>query len=257
MLPGTGPILQTWFPLYWDNPHFVRYENFENDRRDRIFGNVNLNYKVTDWLNIMGRIGHDTYNELQEERQAIGSIGVPSYSRFDRSYRETNFDLIANFDKDISTDLNFKGLIGTNIRKQHTQSISAITNGGLAIPGIYSLANSANLINAPVEFDGRREVDGYFAGATFSWKDMLTLDVTVRRDKSSTLPKNNNVYYYPSVSLGFVFSKLLPGYTGFLMVKYALTMPRLVTMLQSIVYMDVYNIVPPFGSEPTTTHSKY
>lgn len=240
-------------PIYWDNPYFVRYENFENDRRDRIFGNVNLNYKVTDWLNIMGRIGHDSYNELQEERQAIGSIGVPSYSRFDRSYRETNFDLIANFDRDISTNLNFKGLIGTNIRKQHTQSISAITNGGLAIPGIYSLANSANLINAPVEFDGKREVDGYFAGATFSWKDMLTLDATIRRDKSSTLPKNNNVYYYPSVSLGFVFSKLLPGYDWLSYGKIRTNYAQVGNDAPIYSVLDVYNIVPPFGSEPTTT----
>ncbi|MCS3796014.1 SusC/RagA family TonB-linked outer membrane protein [Niastella sp. OAS944] len=240
-------------PIYWDNPYFVRYENFETDRRDRIFGNVNLNYKVTDWLNIMGRIGHDSYNELQEERQAIGSIGVPSYSRFDRSYRETNFDLIANFDKDISTDLNFKALIGTNIRKQHTQSVSAITNGGLAIPGIYSLANSANLINAPVEFDGKREVDGYFAGATFSWKDMLTLDATIRRDKSSTLPKNNNVYYYPSVSLGLVFSKLLPGFDWLSYGKIRTNYAQVGNDAPIYSVLDVYNIVPPFGSEPTTT----
>lgn len=240
-------------PIYWDNPYFVRYENFETDRRDRIFGNVNLNYKVTDWLNIMGRIGHDSYNELQEERQAIGSIGVPSYSRFDRSYRETNFDLIANFDRDISTNLNFKGLIGANIRKQHTQSISAITNGGLAIPGIYSLANSANLINAPVEFDGKREVDGYFANATFSWKDMLTLDATIRRDKSSTLPKNNNVYYYPSVSLGFVFSKLLPAYDWLSYGKIRTNYAQVGNDAPIYSVLDVYNIVPPFGSEPTTT----
>jgi TonB-linked SusC/RagA family outer membrane protein len=240
-------------PIYWDNPYFVRYENFENDRRDRIFGNVNLNYKVTDWFNIMGRIGHDSYNELQEERQAIGSIGVPSYSRFDRSYRETNFDLIANFDRDISTDLNFKALIGTNIRKQHTQSISAITNGGLAIPGIYSLANSTNLINAPVEFDGKREVDGYFGGATFSWKDMLTLDATIRRDKSSTLPKDNNVYYYPSVSLGLVFSKLLPRFDWLSYGKVRANYAQVGNDAPLYSVLDVYNIVPPFGSEPTTT----
>lgn len=240
-------------PIYWDNPYFVRYENFETDRRDRIFGNVNLNYKVTDWLNIMGRIGHDSYNELQEERQAIGSIGVPSYSRFDRSYRETNFDLIANFDRDISTNLNFKALIGTNIRKQHTQSILAQTNGGLAIPGIYSLANSTNLINAPVEFDGKREVDGYFAGATFSWKDMLTLDATIRRDKSSTLPENNNVYYYPSVSLGLVFSKLLPGYEWLSYGKIRTNYAQVGNDAPIYSVLDVYNIVPPFGSEPTTT----
>lgn len=240
-------------PIYWDNPYFVRYENYENDRRDRIFGNVNLNYKVTDFLNIIGRIGHDSYDEMQEERQAYGSVGVPRYGRFNRSYRETNFDLLVNFDKDISTDVNLKALIGTNIRKQHTKSILASTNGGLAIPGIYSLANTANPLNAPDEFDGKREVDGYFAGGTFSWRNMLTLDATIRRDQSSTLPEGNNTYYYPSASLGFVFSQLMPSVSWLSYGKLRTNYAEVGNDAPMYSVLDVYNIVPPFGSEPTTT----
>lgn len=240
-------------PIYWDNPYFVRYENYENDRRDRIFGNVNLNYKLTDYLNIMGRIGHDSYDELQEERQAVGSVGVPRYSRFNRSYRETNFDLLVDFDKDVSTDINVKALIGANIRKQHTKSILASTNGGLAIPGIYSLANTVNPLNAPDEFDGKREVDGYFAGGTVSWKNMVTLDGTIRRDQSSTLPKGNNVYYYPSVSLGFVFSQLLSNAGWLSYGKLRTNYAEVGNDAPMYSVLDVYTIVPPFGSEPTTT----
>ena len=39
-------------PNFWDNPYFSRYENFENDTRNRYFGNANLTYKLTDWLNL-------------------------------------------------------------------------------------------------------------------------------------------------------------------------------------------------------------
>src|SRR6185503_881023 len=134
---------------------------------------------------------------------------IPGYSRFNRTYSEANFDLIANMDKNLSQDINFKALLGTNIRKQHTQSIDASTNGGLTVAGIYALNNSANPVNPPAEFDGKREVDGVFAGATFTWRDMITLDGTIRRDASSTLPEGNNVYYYPSISAGYVFSKSL------------------------------------------------
>ncbi|WP_029274831.1 SusC/RagA family TonB-linked outer membrane protein [Pedobacter borealis] len=199
-------------PIYWDNPYFSRYENFETDTRNRYLGNVNLNYKVTDWLNLMGRYSMDTYNQVQEERQAIGSLDVPFYSKYLEDYNESNVDFLANFDKNISTDLNFKGLLGLNIRKQRTQSMFSITNGGLGIPGIYSLSNSSNPIEAPVERDLNREVHGLFAGASFTYKNMLTLDGTIRRDVSSTLPKGNNVYYYPSVSLGYVFSEMLKEY---------------------------------------------
>jgi hypothetical protein len=39
----------------------------------------------------------DTYSENQQQR--VGSAGIPSYSRFDRSYKETNYDLLATADK--------------------------------------------------------------------------------------------------------------------------------------------------------------
>ncbi len=240
-------------PIYWDNPYFTRHENFETDRRNRIFGNVNLNYKITDWLNVMGRIGLDNYDELQEERQAVGSIGISSYRRVNRTYSETNYDLLLNADKDLSTDVNFKALLGANIRRQRSQSIDAVTNGGLTLPRIYALSNSANSLQAPREFDGTREVDGIFAGATFSWREMLTLDATIRRDKSSTLPEGNNVYYYPSVSAGFVFSRLMTGTDWLTYGKLRLNYAQVGNDAPLYSVLDVYNILPPFGSEPTTT----
>ena len=87
---------------------------------------------------------------------------------------------------------------------------SAATSGGLVVPRFYSLSNSVKTPAAPTEYDGRKEVDGVFAGATLTYKQYLTLDGTLRRDQSSTLPKDNNSYYYPAVSANFLFSKLLP-----------------------------------------------
>lgn len=195
-------------PIYWDNPYWTRYENFENDSRTRYFGNVALNYKLADWVDVMGRISLDSYNELQEERIAIGSIDPSEYSRFDRQFSEYNYDLMANFHKKISSDFNLGGVLGTNIRRTSVSSVRATTNGGLLIPRLYALLNTANPLEAPEEIDTREEVSGIFAAANLGYKEFLFLDVTARRDKSSTLPKNNNTYYYPSVSLGFLFSKL-------------------------------------------------
>ncbi len=238
---------------FWDNPYFTRYENYENDSRNRYFGNTSLNYKITDWLNLLGRISLDSYDEMQEERQAVGSVTTSSYSRFNRSYRETNYDLLLNMDKDLSTDFNFKALLGTNLRRQRTESIRATTNGGLIVPEVYALSNSLNTPNAPVEFAGTREVQGVFAGATLTWRDMLTLDATIRRDKSSTLPEANNVYYYPSVSGGFVFSKLLPAATwlsfGQLRANYA----EVGADAPIFSVYDVYAVVPPIGSNPQSS----
>ena len=196
-------------PIYWDNPYWDRYENYENDTRNRYFGNVNATYKVTDHLSVTGRIALDNYSEIQEERIAKGSIDVPNYSRYNRTFSEYNYDFLVNYDKDISRSLNVKGLLGSNIRKTTVSSIYATTNGGLVLPRVYALFNSSNPIAAPSESLTDREVDGYFGGATLTYKGFLALDGTFRRDISSTLPKGNNAYNYYGISGSFIFSKLL------------------------------------------------
>lgn len=194
-------------PAYHDNPYFVRYKNYESDSRTRYFGNAFVNYKVASFLNILGRVSKDDYNTIVETRYDVGSAGTPQYGKNLQTYDETNYDLLINFDKNISSDLNLKALLGGNVRQNNISSTTAVTNGGLVVPGFFALSNSVKTPSAPAEAYYRKEVDGIFAGATLSYKDMITLDGTIRRDKSSTLPVANNTYYYPSVSANWVFTK--------------------------------------------------
>jgi TonB-linked SusC/RagA family outer membrane protein len=195
-------------PEFWDNPYFTRFQSYESDTRDRYFGNIYLNYKPLSWLNLLGRISIDNYSELEQERKAVNSVGVPFYRRFNQSYNEINYNFLANGDWNFGSDVNLKALFGGNVRTQSRSNIDAITNGGLSFPGLYTIANSVNTPNPPLEFQGDRRIESVYAGATFTYLNTYTLDATIRRDRSSTLPDGNNVYYYPSVSAGFVFSEL-------------------------------------------------
>ena len=196
-------------PAFYNNMYWTVYQNYETDTRTRTFGNVSLNYNVTDWLNLMGRVSVDTYNELQEERTAFGSIGTSGYSRSDRSYSETNYDLLATIDKPINEDLKFNALAGINLRKNKLISVSSATSGGLIVPGLYYVSNSRGTVSAASESYQPKAVDGYFGGATLSYRSLLTLDATIRRDRSSTLPEDNNAYNYYAVSGSWVFSQHL------------------------------------------------
>lgn len=199
-------------PIYWDNPYWQRANNFQTDWRNRIFGNVALNYKITDNIDILGRVTLDTYTELQEERVAVGSInnnGTAKYDRFDRNFREMNYDLFLNYNKEFSETFSLKGLIGGNIRHAQTSSIFAGTQGGLVVPGLYSLSNTVSPISAPSESYSQIYQEGIFASASFGYKNELFLDITARRDVSSTLPVANNTYFYPSISGSYIFSNKL------------------------------------------------
>jgi len=196
-------------PAYWDNPYFMRYQNVENDSRNRFFGNVYVNYQVAKWLNVLGRMSYDGFSEQEEERKAVTSVGVPFYRRFNQNYHELNYDVIASGNWNLTEDLSLKALVGSTTRVSHRASVDLSTNGGLASAGLYSIANSLNTPFPPIELEAERRTESGYAGATFAYKNTYILDATYRRDKSSTLPEANNAYGYYSLSGGFVLSELL------------------------------------------------
>ncbi|MBZ0242253.1 MAG: TonB-dependent receptor, partial [Bacteroidales bacterium] len=206
-------------PAYWDNPYWVRYENYQTDTRERIIGYVQADWKIDDHFSLMGRASIDTYTELQEERKAVGSgsgeFGVDrpdvtsGYARFDRSFIETNMDLMLRYYNQLSEDLNLNALVGTNYRYSKTDQVFASTDGGLIVPDLYSLANSVNPMRNPEERFQEIGVNGVFASASLGFQNFLFLDATIRRDQSSTLPIDDNDYYYPSVSVSWLFSNNL------------------------------------------------
>jgi TonB-linked SusC/RagA family outer membrane protein len=215
-------------PAYWDNPYWTRYQNYESDSRNRFIGNLAATWKITDWVNIFGRFSVDSYSELQEERRAVGSIaasfGIGSgadgsvgrsdqssgYLRRDISFSEYNYDLMANFDKDISKSVSFKGVLGMNIRRTNYSRLISSTSGGLSVPELYSLQNSYGPLPLPKELASKVGVNGVYGSVSFGWKNTVYLDGTLRRDQSSTLPAGNNSYYYPSIAGSFIFSQLTP-----------------------------------------------
>lgn len=196
-------------PIYTDNPYWVRYENYQTDTRNRYYGNVNLSYEISDVFSVLGRFTFDTYSELQEERINVGSAAVSSYSRFDNRVAEYNYDLILNFNKDLTSDLNLDGNVGFNLRRNEQSFIRAATNGGLNAPGFYALSNSKDPLNPPSEYEADQMVDGIFARASLGYMNTYYLEGTIRRDRSSTLPSSDNTYYYPSVSTSILLSNII------------------------------------------------
>ena len=55
----------------------------------------------------------------------------------------------------------------------------------------------------------RRQINSVYGSMNFAYDNFAFLDMTLRGDCSSTLPVNNNVYWYPSVSGSLLFSELL------------------------------------------------
>ncbi|WP_278380620.1 SusC/RagA family TonB-linked outer membrane protein [Chryseobacterium arthrosphaerae] len=206
-------------PAYWDNPYFTRYENYQNDKRERFAGNFSLSYDLSKKINILGRVGIDGYSMILEERRAVGSVPAffssniieqPSgYAVTNLRFTETNYDLIATYKDNITEDLSIQALAGANINTQSSYSNAQTTTGGLYIPGLYTISNSVASPARPIITDTSKYIYGAFIQASLGYQNTYYLEGTFRRDQSTALPKANNAYYYPSVSASVVFSNLL------------------------------------------------
>lgn len=206
---ATSPTELT--PLYTDNVYWTLFKNYQTDKRDRYYGNLALEQEVTKWFNLLGRFSFDSYSEIREERIDVGSVDPSNYTVTNRKAAEMNYDLIANFNYDFTSDLNFQGMLGFNMRVNKLNSLALSTNGGLITPGLFTITNSVNALTAAdmAKVDYTKKVDGIYARASFGYKNTYYLDGTIRRDRSSALPKENNTYYYPSISTSVIFSNLL------------------------------------------------
>lgn len=193
-------------PNYFDNPFWERYENVQNDQRDRVFGNITMKYKINDVFSVMGRALNDFYIDRREERIAVGGVRESSYSESTRQLQETNLDAYLNFTDDLSDDLNLTGFVGVNRRSRNYKRLNAYTLGGLNTPGLYTVNNGADGYEVG-DFTSNKVVNSVLASGSFGYKRKFFVDVTGRNDWSSTLPEANNSYFYPSASASYVLSE--------------------------------------------------
>ncbi|PWJ40979.1 TonB-linked SusC/RagA family outer membrane protein [Sediminitomix flava] len=194
-------------PKYSDNPYWTRYENYQNDERDRYYGNVGFTYKLTDWLTASGKVYGDMYTFTVNERTAVGSQGQSGFSQLIENFKEFNYEGMLAFNKDLGSDFNLSGNIGINQRHMVRENMYGTTVGGLQLPGVYTLTNSIDpsiVTNSKYE----KKVNSVLGSASLGWRNMLYLDLGARNDWSSTLPTENNSFFYPSVTTSFVFSEL-------------------------------------------------
>lgn len=206
-------------PQYWNNPYFQAYESAPTDKRFRSFNIASLTYDFTDNLSLTGKVSYDRSNLGIDGRLAAGSLSqtfgaaganvTSGYERRDITREETNYDLHFNYKFDITDNINVSGIAGGNIRRNNFDSFYASTEGGLVVPFLYSLGNTAASPLPPSEDRWVSQTNSLFASASFDIDKTYFIDGTYRVDRSSTLPVDNNTYGYGSITGAIILSELL------------------------------------------------
>jgi TonB-linked SusC/RagA family outer membrane protein len=195
-------------PAYSNNPYWTRNMNWQNDTRNRLYGNIGFSYKILPELKFQFRTNLDFFVDKQYERNAVHSQEQSRYKEVSRQQYELNNEFLLSYNKQLNETVHLSANAGVNLMKNRYEEVYGETEGGLSIPLLYNLKNS---VSAPIAYNDltKKAIHSAFANVTLGWRSMAYVDASLRNDRSSTLPKNNNSYFYPSLTGSFIFSELL------------------------------------------------
>jgi TonB-linked SusC/RagA family outer membrane protein len=191
------------------NPYWNLYENSNQDESNRIILNAGLTWEIMEGLSLRGKAMGDVNMTTGEVFENFGADydNDGSYRVFDRTRQNWNYEALLQYDKTFS-NFSVVAMAGANrydrIETRRQSSIDA-----LLVPDVKSLANS-NTIPQVVERDLRKRVNSVFGSLSVGYNGFVYLDATARNDWSSTLPSDNNSYFYPSIGTSVIFSEFIP-----------------------------------------------
>jgi len=196
-----------------DNPYWLVNKNKMYDNVERFTGSVGVKADVAKWWFIQYKLGVDSYTQVASNRIAADGAIKQVWQKGMMSDNSTRFryishNFISNMNKQFG-DFDLNLLLGAQIDDTKTDTNYKMA-WNFSVPEFFSYANTTTNNKQFSHSASQKRLAGVFGEFRASWKNMLFLTVTGRNDWTSTLPKENRSYFYPSVSGSFVFTELLP-----------------------------------------------
>ena len=201
---GREGIYQNANPFV-NNPYWVINQWNTDDAKDRIIGHIKLDYDFTNWFTVTGRTGLDRYTLRRTSFTPWGTAYRPGGDMSENEFRvlESTTDLLLNFDKQLNSSFAVRSTLGGTVSYRKNENVGIFGNT-FKVPKLRTISNMANI--SPIYDFSEKQVNSIYASADVSYNDYLFLTLTGRNDWSSTLPEDENAFFYPSVSGSFVFT---------------------------------------------------
>ncbi|MEO8623813.1 MAG: SusC/RagA family TonB-linked outer membrane protein, partial [bacterium] len=215
--------LYNWNDNYHRNPYWQYADNPAQDSRDRVIAQGNASYDFAPWLTGLVRSSLDSYRFTSEQDFAKGNIDNASasynggFTNGNDRAREANFEGLLTA-KQSWSKLDLTANFGGN-RRRNDRYIANYNTNGILVEGIYNLSN-AGVAPTFTNSEAHSAINSAYGSAVLTINKVLTIEGTGRNDWSSTLPKENASYFYPSVSGSLLVSDLIPALTGNGMLTY-------------------------------------
>lgn len=200
---------RNWNSSYYDNPFWSASYNTQSQERHRLIGDLHAEFRLTDGLNVCFRTSTDWYNDRRKSKVKWGSAGAGSpygsYAEDAYTVKENNTEVLATYIKQLNKNWGIDALLGFNVRnKQYENNYQAAPR--LAVADLYTLTNSRDPLTSSNDFYRLRQY-GLYGSIQLDYRRWAFLNITGRNDWSSTLPVDNNSYFYPSVTASVLLSE--------------------------------------------------
>ncbi len=257
--------LDNYYNGYAQNPYFTLNETGAKANQNRVMANLNISQNILEGLDISFTGGIDTYSQFSKVHGAIAKVtpgsnnsgtindvagGVKEEARYQT---QLNTDLVLNYNNEINLfggNLKYNLLLGNNINQRSFKRVNIVSKG-LVVPDYYNVGNISGSAEVYTSEYMRRLV-GVFGQLGLEFNDYLFVNLQARNDWSSTLPIDNNSFFYPGATLGFIFTDLLQENKtlsyGKLRVSYALAGNDAAPFMTSEIFRPTIARAGGFGS---------
>ena len=192
---------------YNRNPYWDLYKNSNKSDKDVFRFTAKAIYNIDSHLKIQGTIGTDINNMNFQDyiaRTTPGkSAGQLQESVFQN--RTLNAEILALYNNQFG-DFDVNATLGGNIYKVDNKT-NILTGLGQQMKDVIAIMNYQE--QSVQQNTYKKQINSIYGSASIGYDHTYYLEGTLRGDKSSTLPVNNNTYVYPSVSASWVFSEYL------------------------------------------------
>ena len=197
------------FSSFIDNPYMIAHEMTNAVKSNAFLANMATTYTINSKFNLMLRSGIDLSSEIRKQRRPYSSANYLRgyYKEQNIQDYEINSDFLLSYKDKIGSDINVTASAGGNAMSANYNRTDAAVIG-LVIPGVYMLSNGVGTPEV-VNVARNKKVNSLYGTASFSYKNKWFVDVTGRNDWSSTLPVQNNSFFYPSINTSLILSDLL------------------------------------------------
>ena len=203
--------------LYTDtdllNPMFALYKNYNHDDVNRMVAAFSANITPSKHTFIRATYGMDfsvgeykVYTHPYYGNPTSSSYGKGSLNFSKPTYRDQVIDVLAGYNNEWGK-FSFSAQVGYH-QKENAQKILSVYGSNFQVIDFYSISNCDPATIITRTKTTNRRVQAISAQAEFGYNNMAFLTLRARNDWSSTLPVDNNHYFYPAVEASFVASEL-------------------------------------------------